>query len=208
MSLSYKEISLFLIIVSYIIFCACLAWKTPKSKSNRTKFLWKLIVLNGLVFSIGLVILVVILPQSPLNIISWVVYNFLISYVLCVEIPAYLKISKYDENLVSALKDLRGDLVKMRFSFDTSLDSLKKSRNDKGSLLKEENIDKLLHDFIAVCDKINNLDANLWNLTLNETSILIDDVMKRSKHPLPKLIDILALSGLSVLLAQFLKLFG
>jgi len=208
MSLSNKELLLTLIVISDAIFCAFLVRKTPKDKGSRTKFLWKLVLPNGLVFSLGLVIIVVILPQSTLSIISWVVYDFLISYVLCVEIPAYLKLSKYDENLGNILKDLRGDLVKMRFSFDTSLDSLKKSKSENASFLKEENLDGLLQDFITVCDKIKNLNDNLWNLTLNETSKLIGEVAERSKHPFPKLIDILALSGLSILLAQFLKLFG
>jgi hypothetical protein len=208
MLLSYKELLFILIVVSNIIFAALLIWRRPRAKSNRTRFLWKLILLNGVIFSIGIVALVTILPQSSLNIASWVIYDFLISYVACIEVPAYLKISKHDENLVSILKDLRSNLVKMRFSFDTSLESLKKSKNENAVFLKEENLDGLLQDFIAVCDKIKNLNDNLWSLTLNETSNLIGEVTERSKHPFPKLIDILALSGLSVLLAQILKLFG
>lgn len=208
MSLNCKEISISLIIAFCVIFSTLLAWKTPYRKTNRTHFLWKLMALSGLFFSIGLAILVAILPQSPLNILSWIIYDFLISFVLCLEIPAYLRISKYDEKLVGVLKDLRSELIKMRFSFAPSLESLKKKKNENASSLKEENVDKLLDDFITSCDKMNNLDVNLWNLTLNETSSLIDDVTKRSKHPFPKLIDILALSGLSILLAQLLKLLG
>lgn len=208
MLLSYRELSLFLIVVFYAIFSALLAWKKPKSKNNRTSFLWKLIVLNGLFFSIGLMMFVVVLPQSPLNILSWVVYDFLISYVLCIEIPAYLKISRFDDNLAGILKDLREELIKMPFSFDASLENLKTKRKNSVLFLKGESLDRLLQDFIAFCDKVNNLNEKLWNLTLNETSNFIDDVAKRSKHPFPKLIDILALSGLSILLAQFLKLFG
>jgi len=208
MLLSYRELSLFLIVVFYAIFYSLLAWKKPKSKNNRTSFLWKLVVLNGLFFSIGLVMFVVVLPQSLLNILSWVVYDFLISYVLCVEIPAYLKISRFDDNLAGVLKDLREELIRMPFSFDVSLENLKTKRKNSVLFLKGESLDRLLQDFIAFCDKVNNLNEKLWNLTLNETSNFIDDVAKRSKHPFPKLIDILALSGLSILLAQFLKLFG
>lgn len=208
MVLSYKELLLIWIAVLDIVFATFLVWKTPKAKSNRTKFLWKLILLNGLVFSIGIAALVTILPQSALNIASWVVYDFLISYAVCVEVPAYLKISNHDENLVNILKDLRSNLVKMRFSFDTSLESLKKSKSENAVFLKEENLDELLQDFITICDKIKNLNDNLWSLALNETSKLVGEVAERSKHPFPKLIDILALSGLSVLLAQILKLFG
>ena len=65
-----------------------------------------------------------------------------------------------------------------------------------------------LNDFVIVCEKLKNLDINLWSLTLQETSDCIKDVTERSKHPFPKLIDILSLSGLSIILAQFLKLFG
>jgi hypothetical protein len=207
MSLNYEEMFLFLIVISFAIFCALLTWKKPMEKTNRTKILWKLILLNGLFFFIGLVILMAILPQSLLTILSWVVFSFLGSYVFCVELPAYLKISKYDENLVRILKEIRSDLVKMRFSLNNSLDSLKKNRTENALFLKEENVDGLLQDFIEACDKIKNLNENLWNLTLNETSKLIDDVTERSKHPFPKLIDILALSGLSILIAQFLRLF-
>jgi hypothetical protein len=206
MSLSYKELLLILIAVFNIVFDTLLVMKKPKAKGNRTKFLWQLTLLDEVVFSIGLVVLVAILPQSALNVASWVIYDFLISYVACVEVPAYLKISKYDENLVSILKDLRGNLIDMRFSFDTSLERLEKSKSKNALFLKEENIDGLLQGFIEVCDKINNLNDNLWSLTLNETSKLISEVTERSKHPFPKLIDILALSGLSVLLAQLLKL--
>jgi hypothetical protein len=201
-------LSLFSIAFFYAIFCSLLAWKNPKSEYNRTSFLWKLVVLGGLFFSIGLMMLVVVLPQSPLNILSWVFYDFLISYVLCIEIPAYLKISRFDDNLTDILRDLREELIKMPFSFDASLENLKTKKKNSVLFLKGESLDRLLQDFIAFCDRVNNLNEKLWNLTLNETSNFIDDVAKRSKHPFPKLIDILALSGLSVLLAQFLKLFG
>jgi hypothetical protein len=208
MLLSSREFSLSLIVFFGAAICITLAWKKPKSKNKRTSFLWKLVVLNGLFFSIGLMILVAILPQSLLNILSWIVYDFLISYVFCVEIPAYLKISSFDDNLIHVLKDLRKELIEMPFSFGASLQNLKAKRNDSVSFLKEENLDSLLQDYIEFSDKVNNFNEKLWSLTLTETSNLIDDVSKRSKHPFPKLIDILALSGLSLLLAQFLKLLG
>lgn len=204
---NYQIISLVLIIVFCAIFCILFAWKKPKSKNNRSGFLWKLFVFSALSFSTGLLILVVVLPQSLLNTLSWVIYDFLISYVFFVEIPAYWKISKFDDKLADLLKDMRAELIMMPFSYDASLENLKTRRNDSALLLKEENIDRLLKDFIAYCDKVNNFNERLWNLPLNESSSLIEEVTKRSKHPFPKLIDILALSGLSILLAQFLKLF-
>ena len=170
--------------------------------------MWKLGVLNALFFSVGLVALIIVLPLSTLNILSWVVYDLLITYVLCVEVPAYLKISNFDEKLVDNLKGLREVLIKMPFSFSDSLQDLKTKKTDSATYLMGENLDKLLEDFISFSDKVENFNEKLWSLTLNETSGFIDDVTKRSKHPFPKLIDILALSGLSFLLAQFLKLLG
>ena len=208
MTLRYGDF-LILIIVSVLVgFCVAIVWKKPKNGGNRTNFLWKFILLNGIAFSFGLVLLVAALPQSSLNIVSWIVFDFLISYVFCVEIPAYEKILKFDQNAAKALKDLRGELIRMRYSFANSLETLKKLAQDNASILEEENINGLLTDFIGVCDRLRNLDTNLWSLTLTETSSVLDEITRRSKHPFPKLIDILSLSGLSILLAQFLKLFG
>jgi hypothetical protein len=208
MLLNHEELSLILIVLFYALFFAAVAWKKPKSKSNRTNNLWILVILDGLFFSIGLVALIAVLPQPRLNILTWVVYDFLITYVLCIEVPAYLNISNFDDNLEKILKGLREELIEMPFSFGVHLQHLKTKRNDSISYLKGENLDKLLEDFIALCDKLENLNEKVWSLTLNETSSFVDEVKKRSKHPFPKLIDILALSGLSLLLAQFLKLLG
>lgn len=196
------------IIISYIVFCIYLTKKTPKSKEERTKFLWKLFAIAGTSFSLGLTLLFIFLPQSTLFIIAWVVYDFLIAYVFFVEFPAYMKISKYDNDFANALKDLRSELTKIPFSGNSVIVTLKEKRSTYSSFLKSENIDQLLQDFILSCENMGNYNEHLWSLTLNELSALIDDVVKRSKHPFPKLIDILALSGLSILLAQLLKLLG
>jgi len=208
MLLSYKEIAVILILLSCSLSCVLLARKKPKSKSSRTSVLWKLAILNISFFSAGLIALVYFLPQPPLNFLSWIVYDLLITYVLCIELPAYFIISSFDDKFVNSLEGLRKELIEMPFSFKNHLQALKDKRDDSISLLKGESLEKLLDDFISFSEKIGNYNEKVWALTLSETSALIDDVAKRSKHPFPKLIDILALSGLSLLLAQFLKLFG
>jgi hypothetical protein len=172
------------------------------------ELLWILVILNGIFFSIGLLFLVIILPQSLLNVISWLVYDLLLSFAISVEIPGYLKLSAFDQKHIDVVKEIRSNLIKMRYSFDKHFEDLKKSAKGNASVLREEKIDDLLDDFISVCDSIRNVDVNLWKLTLEETTDLISNISNRSKHPLPKLIDILTLSGLSLLLAQFLKLLG
>lgn len=131
-----------------------------------------------------------------------------ITYVLCIEIAAYLKISNFDEKLVDNLKGLRDVLIKMPFSFSDSFPELRIKKKDSASYLKGENLDSLLDNYISFSNKLGNYNEKVWTLTLSEMSSFIDEVSSRSKHPFPKLIDILALSGLSFLLAQFLKLLG
>lgn len=201
-----------LLIISIVAICAIItllvSWKTRNSKSSRVELLWILVILNGIFFSIGLLFLVIILPQSLLNVISWLVYDLLLSFAISVEIPGYLKLSAFDQKHIDVVKEIRSNLIKMRYSFDKHFEDLKKSAKGNASVLREEKIDDLLDDFISVCDSIRNVDVNLWKLTLEETTDLISNISNRSKHPLPKLIDILTLSGLSLLLAQFLKLLG
>lgn len=208
MLFSFKELSILLIALFCAFFCIGVAWKKPKSSNNRTSVLWKLVLLNIFFFSAGLVGLVILLPQSLLNILSWIVYDLVITFVLCIEIPAYLKISNFDEKLVDNLKGLRDVMIKIPFSFGDSFQEFKTKKKDSASYLKGENLDNLLDNYISFSNKLGNYNENVWALTLSETSSLIDEVTNRSKHPFPKLIDILALSGLSFLLAQFLKFLG
>lgn len=208
MLFSYTDLYLALIVSFCTSVCSVMAWKKPKSKNNRTSFLWKLALLNVLFFSSGLIALLAFLPLSPLNILSWIVYDLLITYVLCIEIPAYLKISYFDDKLVNSLNSLREGLIKLPFSFSESLQELKNKKKDTALFLKGENLEKLLDDYISFSERLGNFNEKVWSLTLSETSNLIDEVSNRSKHPFPKMIDILALSGLSFLLAQFLKFLG
>jgi len=208
MGLNNEQFLLILALVFSALVFTAIALMKRKSTNKRNSKLWVLIAVEGLFFSIGLFALLAVLPQSLLNIFTWVVYDFLITYVLCVEVPAYLSISNFDDNLGKVLKGLREELILMPFSFGVHLQQLKTKRGECISYLDGENLNKLLEDFISLSDKLGNLNEKVWSLTLNETSSFIDEVEKRSKHPFPKLIDILALSGLSLLLAQFLKFFG
>src|SRR5450759_1980379 len=121
----FEDFLIFLVLSFFVAFCIVFVWKTPKNRPRRTGFLRNLIILNSALFSIGLVLLVLVLPQSLLNIVSWVVFDFLASYVFCIEIPAYLKISKFDQSTTEALRDLRKELIKMRYSFTDSLENLR-----------------------------------------------------------------------------------
>jgi len=132
-------------------------------------------------------------------------YDLVISYVIAIEIPGYFRILRYDEKCVVGLNELRKNLVKMRYSFEL-LGDLKEKVKGNSEILADENFGYILNDFISLCDQIKNLDINLWELTLSEITEVINRISQRTKHPFPKLIDILSLTGLSFLLAQVLKL--
>jgi hypothetical protein len=202
-----KDLLFPIVVFLSTFFIVVVAWKKPKGKKNRTKSIWKLLIFNCVVFSIGLLALTFLLPQTVLTIFSWIVFDFLISYVFCIELPAWFRISKFDDNLGDALKDLRAELVMMPFDFDTYLEKLDLTKKRNALLvLEEENLENLMQNFIDFSHKLDRFNENFWNLTLSELTGVIEEVSRRSKHPFPKLIDILALSGLSILLAQLLKL--
>lgn len=198
-----------LIVIAYIVVLSVIiSWKGRQKLKKRNGFIWKLIAFDGLVFSFGLVAVVAVQPQSLLNNVVFVVYDFIITYALIVELPSYLKIAKYDDKLSDSLTEIRSDLVALRYSSKLELDSLQKKIQENKEKLEDEKIDWILSDFVAVTQRLKNINDSLWSLTLSEISNSISNITTRSKHPFPKLVDILALSGLSVLIAEFLKLLG
>lgn len=123
---------------------------------------------------------------SKLNRYNTSSFRFSNSYVFCIELPSCLKISKFDGNLVEILT---GELIKMLFSFQASLEGFKTKRVRNYSFLKDESLDMLLKDFIAFSGKVSNLNEKPWSLTLTKTSNLIDDVTKKSRHPLKIIVN-------------------
>ncbi len=77
----------------------------------------------------------------------------------------------------------------MLFSFQASLEGFKTKRVRNYSFLKDESLDMLLKDFIAFSGKVSNLNEKPWSLTLTKTSNLIDDVTKKSRHPLKIIVN-------------------
>ena len=185
------------------------AHKAEKSKSLRFRMLWRLILTNGFVFLIGLLLIIIFAPQAHSTLVSWLVYDLIISFTFSLEIPGWIRLSKLDESHGKIFNNIRTALIKTRFDFDENFSVLKKTVAEAKEVLEDEGIGEIMDDFINACEDYDEpLNENLWSLTLSETTERIDFINKRSKHPIPKLIDILALSGLSVLIAELLKLIG
>jgi hypothetical protein len=168
-----------------------------------------LIIVNGVVFLLGLLLIIFLVPKTKLDLLSWLVYDLIVSFTVSLEVPGWLKLSKLDESRSETITKLRTTLIKIRYLFDPSFEELKKIVKAEKIVLEEEEIGDIINDFVNACEDANEpLNESLWALTLSETTERINAINKRSKHPIPKLIDILALSGLSVLIAELLKLIG
>jgi hypothetical protein len=178
------------------------------AKEDRTRILWKLLVLEVVLLPVAFVILYYLQPPiSWLTTTADVVYAVVVAFVLGLEVPGFILLSRFDEGIVNALEELRNDLITLGYSFD-HLGQLKTTIERSKSRLNSARIGGLVIDFVASCDRMNNLDRNFWGLVLSEVTTASRFFVERSKHPSPKLIDVLSLAGLSFLLAQFLKLFG
>lgn len=207
MSSDYNQIFLISIILHSAILIV-IAILLRRSKNRRTKILWNLAIANTIIFPIG--ILVASYIQSPISLLTtlaYVAYSLIVAFVLGIEIPGFLLLSKFDGKLVESLEDLRKDLVIMGYSFD-HLAKLKTTASTNKEMLSSAQLDTLINDFIGSCERMKNLDKTSWSIALAEVTSSIKTFSERSKHPFPKLIDILSLAGLSFLLAQFLKLLG
>mgnify|MGYP007084710247 CR=1 FL=1 len=185
------------------------AYIACRKYSTREKSLWKLFGLDSFGFVVVLTAIFLIMgePKNTLELLSRVVYAVVGTFAVLVEIPGYLILSRNDEMEIEQLTKVREALVKTGYSY-ASLDDLKKRVQTNTRTLEDLNLSDLLGEFVESCERMKNVDRNYWNLVLAEITYRIDDVSKRSKHPVPKLIELLSLAGLSFLIAQFLKMLG
>lgn len=178
--------------------------------SRREQLVWKLFSLDAIGFVIVLPTLLLILgePQSTLALLSMLVYVAIGTFACFIEVPGYLILSSHDEKDIERLTQIRKALIKTNYSFVNSFDELKREVETHKKTLQDLEIDDLVTGFIESCQRLNNLDQKFWGLTLAEITSTIDAIAKTSKHPMPKLVELLSLVGLSFLIAQFLKLLG
>jgi|GEM_PF-1002529 hypothetical protein len=192
----------------HTIVLAALAFSVKRAKDDRTRILWKLLVLEAVIFPVAFAVSYYLQPpNSWLTATADLVYSVVVAYVLGLEIPGFVLLTRFDDGVVGALEDLRKELVTLGYSFD-HLKQFKETVKKINERLASAGIDGLVDDFVLACDRMSNLDRRFWSLLLSEVTISSRTFAEQSKHPFPKLIDVMSLAGLSFLLAQLLKLFG
>jgi len=206
MQLDHYVLILLSAVVVHSTIVAVVAYRLNHSKSIRKKPLWKFVAADGVIFIVGLLFFSSVgSSQSILNLLTGISYITIGAFVVAIEIPGYLFLSKHDEEAGEYLTELRNDLVKVGYSFE-HINALKADASRNLQILNEVQLNGLLIDFVSSCEHMNNVDRRFWELVLTELTGSIKEVSKRSKHPAPKLVDILSLAGLSFLLAHFLRL--
>lgn len=175
-------------------------------KTERTKFLPLLFGINLAVFLAILFAGTNYLQLQAIDFVAFLGYSMIISYVITIEIPGFILLSKHDVNLVDTLQNLRERSIQLNYNFDSIID-LRKYFDKNKKILRSTVITSLTDNFIKRCETIKNLDKSLYEVMIKEIGEQIQQISSRSKHPFPKLIEIMSLAGISFLLGQFLNHF-
>jgi len=209
MNLDAQSLITLSVVVANIAAVLFFAYTLQRSNSMRVRPLWKFVALDGVISTASIIIFFLSLGSSLsiLNLSAGIFYLLVGSFVFTIEVPGYLDLTAHDERIVSFLEDWRSEVVKLGYDFK-NYDTVKSKSSEDKEKLEEVSLYRLVSDFVEHSGRMQNLDKGFWTLVLGEVNRAIDDVQNRSKHPAPKLIEILSLSGLSFLIAQLLRFFG
>jgi hypothetical protein len=178
-----------------------------KKKTERTKHFPLLFLINLVLFTVIVLVGYYIWDfQQLIDVLALIAYALVGAYVAAIEIPGYILLSRFDERLADSLQTFRQKVLMLNFGFsgfpevESAFNSLKKP-------LKDLTIDDVVGHFVESCKRIKQLDRTHYDITVKELNDRIQHVSDRSKHPFPKLIEILSLAGISFLIGQFLSHF-
>ena len=203
-----ETVLLWILIICYslVLFIAWTIFKN--SAKGRNKSLSYLFLLNVAMFYLGLIIIHLWLNNKELSLQDFItVYGFLTIgvYVASIEVPGFLILSHYDEKSIEVLQIIQKYLIKGTFSFSSSIQSLQALIKKYKYRLEELYLYANLKYFIQSSNQMKQINRSVLDLLLAEINQSVRSVSQKSKHPFPKLIDILSLTGLSFLIVQLLR---
>lgn len=173
-------------------------------RKDRTRVLPFLYIINlGIFLTASFIGPIYYDVSKIIDLIIFFGYVIIASYVISIEIPGYIILSRYDDKLLDVLQDIRRKTVSLKYNLEkiTDLQTLyQKNRKQLETIFVYD----MLEEFTKSCSVIKNLDTSLYEVTLKEVGDRIGSVSERSKHPFPKLIEVMSLAGISFLLSQFL----
>ncbi len=207
MNFSYTEtIILSIYVIAYFSAFLAVLKRFWASKELRKKSLSPLFIFNMILFSAGLAISFWY-DYSP-NISQFITIYGLLAigvYVATIEVPGFLMLDSYDEKSVVLLQDIKDSLIKSRYHFSEGIQKIHSMLDNNKQRLEELHAYDQLKYYEDSSSEMNQANTSVFDLLLMSTNQWIKDCDEQSKHPFPKLVDILSLAGLSFLIAQFLK---
>jgi len=126
-------------------------------------------------------------------------------YVATIEVPGFLILSHYDEKSIEIIRNARKYLITSTFNFSPSIQSLQTLVEKYKSRLEELHLYANIDYFLQSSNQMKQTNKSVLDLLLVEISQSARIVSQKSKHPFPKLVDILSVTGLSFLIAQLLR---
>ena len=198
------QIIFYSVIATYIVVTITITIVGYLRRNERTNQLPILFVVNALVFLISVLAGTHYIDFQIIDYVAFIGYSIIISYVITIEIPGYVLLSKHDSTLTVILQNLRQKSIQLNYNID-SVGDLRKYFNENKDTLSSITINELLDSFIKRCETIKNLDKSLYEVSIKELGEQMQQISSRSKHPFPKLIEIFSLAGISFLLGQFLN---
>jgi hypothetical protein len=177
------------------------------SKENRKKLLSPLFLMNMFLFIFFTVSLSLFYGTTPSTTELIVIYGLLTVgvFVATIEIPGFLLLSNFDEEVVSVLEKAKADLINTRAHFNEGIVGIKNAlKNNKETLTQIHAYDQIEY-YETSSTEMGQANLQIFDLTLFSINQLIKEYGEKSKHPFPKLVDVFSLAGLSFLIAHFLK---
>lgn len=194
------------IIVHTVLISVLLVFVASEHNKRKSLLIFPLIA-EGVFFLIIFSIIIHYYPPSNFLLFGTIlVYSVIIAFVFALEIPGFVLISRHDQKVVNGISRVRSTLVPLIYAFGKTHEEFENASSTNEEYLKETNLFDLVDDFIEYCKQLKNLNEKFWELLLTELTRTIEVYNKRSKHPYPKLIEVLSLTGLSFLIAQFLHI--
>jgi len=207
-NLSFLESTLlWIFIIAYFIVLVCLFRLSWKSNEGRKKSLSYLFIFNMVVFYAGLTAVYFWLNLTPDIRDFMIVYGLLTIgvYVGTIEVPGFLILAHYDETSVDILEETQKNLILSKSSFEKGIQGLEKILASNKPRLDEIYVYENMNYYIESSREMGQSNKSVFDLLLMVINQSTRSTSDRSKHPFPKLIDVLSLAGLSFIIAQFLK---
>lgn len=195
------------IIVAHLIISVIIIIVGFTRKTERTKNLPILFIVNLAIFLTASFVGSTYLQfGKSMDFFAFMGYVVIGSYVIAIEIPGYLILSKYDSDLTKILLDTRKKIIDLNYKIEGTGELNTYCQSNK-KMLDDVSLYSIIDSFVKRCIAISNLDQSLYQITIKEIGEQVNVVSNRSKHPFPKLIEIMSLAGISFLLSQFLNHF-